>query len=68
MGVAAEKPKGGTRIEYTFNADNTPAIEKAVRFMQEKYKPELILGILFAKDAQVYNTVKKVCDLASLSP
>ncbi|CAG8188587.1 unnamed protein product [Penicillium nalgiovense] len=63
MGVAAEKPKGGTRIEYTFYADNAPAIEKAVRFLQEKHKPELILGILFAKDAQVYNTVKKVCDI-----
>ncbi|CAI7623765.1 unnamed protein product [Penicillium palitans] len=63
MGVAAAKPKGGTRIEYTFNADNAPAIEKAVRYLQEKHKPELILGILFAKDAQVYNTVKKVCDV-----
>lgn len=63
MGVAAEKPKGGTRIEYAFNADNAAAIEKAVRFLQEKHKPELILGILFAKDAQVYNTVKKVCDV-----
>lgn len=63
MGVAAKKPKGGTRIEYSFNADNAPAIEKAVRFLQEKYNPELNLGILFAKNTQVYNTVKQVCDI-----
>ncbi|KAJ5471191.1 hypothetical protein N7530_008548 [Penicillium desertorum] len=66
MGLAAEKPKGGTRINYSINcciSFNASVIEKAVCFLQEKHKPELILGILFAKDAQVYNTVKQVCDV-----
>ena len=62
-GCTAEKPKGDTRIKYAFNANNSLAIEKAVLFLQEKYTPELILGILFAKHAQVYNTVKHVCDV-----
>ncbi|KAJ6006961.1 hypothetical protein N7522_005312 [Penicillium canescens] len=62
MGVAAEKPKGGTRIEYAFNADNSLAIEKAVRFLQEKHGSSLS-AILFAKDAQVCTWVKKVCDV-----
>lgn len=63
MGVAAEMPVPGARIQYSWNADNAPAIEKAVRGLQAKHKPQLILGILFAKDTQVYNTVKQVCDV-----
>jgi hypothetical protein len=63
MGIAADQPKGGTRVEYQWDVDNAPAIERAVRELQQKYKPQLILGILFAKDAQVYNIVKQVCDV-----
>lgn len=63
MGVAVEKPKAGIRIQYDSNADNGPAIEKAVRGLQAQHKPDLLLGILFGKETQVYNTVKQVCDI-----
>lgn len=63
MGVAAEMPHPGTRVQYNWNADNATAIENAVRGLKEKYNPQLVLGILFAKDTQVYNTVKQVCDV-----
>jgi hypothetical protein len=63
MGIAADQPKPGIRLMYQWNVDNAPAIEKAVRELQQKHQPQLILGILFAKEAQVYNIVKQVCDV-----
>lgn len=63
MGIAVDQPKPGIKIVYQWNADNAPAIERAVRELQQKHNPQLILGILFAKESQVYNIVKQVCDV-----
>lgn len=63
MGVVAEKCKPGRRIELPRNGDIAVAIEKAVRELQSQHNPQLILGILFAKETQVYNTMKQVCDV-----
>lgn len=62
MGINAEPPRQGMRIQLngTNDAEN---IEKTVRNLQGQYSPSLILGVLYAKDTTLYNTVKQVCDV-----
>lgn len=62
MGVAADFPQPGMRIQL--NGRNDPeAIENAVRELQTKYKPSLILGVLPSKDTMLYNCIKQTCDV-----
>ncbi|KAJ5114477.1 hypothetical protein NUU61_000236 [Penicillium alfredii] len=62
LGIAADSSKPGTRIQLTGNND-AAAIESAVRNLQEKHQPSLILGILYGKDIALYNCIKQVCDV-----
>ncbi|KAJ5698606.1 hypothetical protein N7462_000611 [Penicillium macrosclerotiorum] len=61
MGVDAAAPSTGTYVELNGH-DDAFKIEEAVRHLQQS-QPQLILGILYAKDTQVYNIIKQVCDV-----
>ncbi|KAF7714356.1 Uncharacterized protein PECH_001921 [Penicillium ucsense] len=63
MGVSVEGHKAGKRIELPRKGDSATVIEKAVRELQAVHNPQMILGILYAKETEVYNTMKQVCDV-----
>ncbi|KAJ5083295.1 hypothetical protein N7456_012722, partial [Penicillium angulare] len=62
MGIKADPPLGGQRIEVDGRAD-AEIIEKAVRDLQNQYRTTFILGILYGKETALYNTIKQVCDV-----
>ncbi|GKZ75450.1 hypothetical protein AnigIFM56816_000103 [Aspergillus niger] len=70
IGVIASPPKTGAATLLTRRGSdeevreyNTKAIDSAVAGLIEKHKPMLILTILPSNDADIYNTVKRACDL-----
>ncbi|KAJ5938919.1 hypothetical protein N7466_002053 [Penicillium verhagenii] len=62
MGIDAELPKEGQRLVLNGRND-AEVIEKAVRELQGRYKPSMVLGVFHGKDTTLYNTVKQVCDV-----
>ncbi|KAJ5638279.1 hypothetical protein N7490_008158 [Penicillium lividum] len=64
MGIEAEMPKEGQRVVLNgSNGSDAEVIERAVRQLQDRYKPSMILGVLYGKDTTLYNTIKQVCDV-----
>lgn len=62
MGIAADAAKPGMRIQLN-GSNDANEVESAVRALQEKHRPSLILTILHSKDTALYNCVKQVCDV-----
>lgn len=62
LGIDAEPPKAGQRIVLDGRND-AERIESSVRELQDRYRPSLILGVLYAKDTVLYNSIKLVCDV-----
>ncbi|KAJ5140799.1 hypothetical protein N7448_004207 [Penicillium atrosanguineum] len=62
MGVATNSPLLGNRVQLNGNNDSE-VVGRAVRELQALHQPQLILGILPAKDTALYNNIKQVCDL-----
>lgn len=62
MGVATSSPLPGRRVQVNGN-NNSEVIGRAVRELQALHQPQLILGILPAKDTALYNCIKQACDL-----
>ncbi|KAJ6134543.1 hypothetical protein N7523_000865 [Penicillium sp. IBT 18751x] len=62
MGVAANPPFPGKRVQLN-GSNDFEVIGRAVRELQALHQPQLILGILPAKDTSLYNCIKQVCDL-----
>ncbi|KAJ5555735.1 hypothetical protein N7461_004205 [Penicillium sp. DV-2018c] len=62
MGMAVDAHKPGARVVLDGRND-AQIIENAILGLQKQHNPVFILGIFFAKDTDVYNTVKQVCDV-----
>ncbi|GKZ25641.1 hypothetical protein AbraIFM66951_007099 [Aspergillus brasiliensis] len=69
IGVIASPPRTGTTALLTKGHEddnrekNTKIIDEAVAGLIEKHKPMLILTVLPSNDADIYNIVKRACDL-----
>ncbi|PWY89283.1 Piwi-domain-containing protein [Aspergillus heteromorphus CBS 117.55] len=63
IGVVAQMPKGGERVVLDRSQSPETQIEKAVAKLMAVHKPSLILTILPAIDTELYNSIKRVCDL-----
>ncbi|KAJ5873611.1 uncharacterized protein N7473_013170 [Penicillium subrubescens] len=62
MGIDAAPPNEGQRIVLVGRND-TERTERSVRELHDRYRPSLILGVLYAKDTDLYNSMKQVCDV-----
>ncbi|PYH42413.1 putative RNA interference and gene silencing protein (Qde2) [Aspergillus saccharolyticus JOP 1030-1] len=69
VGVQANAPRGGDRVALA-SGDNDQArhqrenqISEAVRALIGTRKPDLILGILSDQSTEVYNCMKRTCDV-----
>ncbi|KAF9894376.1 hypothetical protein FE257_007879 [Aspergillus nanangensis] len=62
IGVRAKPPKVGMRISVDMgNID--AGVDHAISELMTKHKPTLIVGILPFNNAEIYNCIKRACDI-----